>query len=203
MVNPTLDPYTANAVNDDVTPQKKIEDLKSILKVVKTGMLTTRDKDGMLHSRAMTPAGPYSDTQLTLTFLANNVSHKFEELQQDSHVNISFFDEKTTNWASFAGTATVSQDRELIKKLWSPITAAYFGDLKDGVHKGDENDPRISVIEVIPEEIQYWIATRGALGRTVENAFDAVTGKTSAPGEIRKLSSSEIQLTQGLHTKQT
>ena len=57
MVNPTLDPYTANAVNNDVTPQKKIDDLKSILKVVKTGMLTTRCQDGTLHSRAMTPAG--------------------------------------------------------------------------------------------------------------------------------------------------
>ena len=57
MSNPALDPYTTNAQNNDVTPQKKIEDLKSILKIVKTGMLTTRDKDGNLHSRAMTPAG--------------------------------------------------------------------------------------------------------------------------------------------------
>jgi hypothetical protein len=29
--------------------------------------------------------------------------------------------------------------------------------LKDGVHTGDENDPRVSVIEVIPKEIQYWL----------------------------------------------
>ena len=41
-----------------------------------------------------------SETQLTLTFIANNVSHKFEEIQNDSHVNVSFLDPSTTNWAS-------------------------------------------------------------------------------------------------------
>ncbi|KAL5528143.1 hypothetical protein ACEPAF_7279 [Sanghuangporus sanghuang] len=201
MANPSLDPYVANAENKDITPQKKIEDLKVILKTVQTGMLTTRDKDGTLHSRAMTPAGPYSDTQLTLYFLANNVSHKFEELQSDSNVNVSFYDEKSTNWASFAGTATVSQNKELIKKLWSPLTSAYFGDLKDGEHKGDENDPRVSVIEVVPNEIKYWVATHGSVTRAVETAFDAVTGRTVAPGELRTITKSEIQLTEGLHTK--
>ena len=60
MSNTTLDPYVSKAQNDDLTPQKKIEDLKSIMKTVKTGMLTARDKGGTLHSRAMTPAGRMS-----------------------------------------------------------------------------------------------------------------------------------------------
>lgn len=30
---------------------------------------------------------------------------------------------------------------------------AWFGDLGDGVHKGDEDDPRVSVIEVVPENV--------------------------------------------------
>ena len=57
MSDVTLDPYVAIAEKKDITPQKKIEGLKGVLKIVKTGMLTTRDKDGNLHSRAMTPAG--------------------------------------------------------------------------------------------------------------------------------------------------
>ena len=44
-------------------------------------------------ARAMTPAGPASDTQLTLVFIANNSSHKFPELEQDPHVNVRFYDE--------------------------------------------------------------------------------------------------------------
>lgn len=44
--------------------------------------------------------------QLTLTFIGNNASHKFEELENDAHVNVSFLNTKTTSWASYVPTAT-------------------------------------------------------------------------------------------------
>jgi hypothetical protein len=70
--NPPLDPYTANAQNDDVTLAQKIKgrcgllgcvytkthypaDLHKIIRDAQTGMLTTRASNGYLHSRAMTP----------------------------------------------------------------------------------------------------------------------------------------------------
>ncbi|KAI0062861.1 hypothetical protein BV25DRAFT_1824904 [Artomyces pyxidatus] len=201
--NPKLDPYTANAQNDDVTPSQKIADLHKVVKAAQTGMMTTRASDGHLHARAMTPAGPFSDTQLNLVFIANNASYKCEELQNDEHVNVSFFDTASTNWASYCGTARIVQDKTFIKEHWSAITSAYFGDLGDGVHKGDENDPRVVAIEVIPDEIRYWLATNGTVSRTVKAAISAVTGKGTAPGEIRTITKSEIQLTQGLHSKST
>ena len=52
-----LDPYTAKAEDNKHTPQEKIEGLHKIIQKVKTGMLTTRDTDGHMHSRAMAPAG--------------------------------------------------------------------------------------------------------------------------------------------------
>jgi hypothetical protein len=123
-------------------------------------------------------------------------------------VNVSFIDVNTTNWASISGVAKVHNDKKLIETLWSPLCvtpfpslrstlipatrsiSGYFSDLGDGVHKGDKNDPRVSVIEVIPDEvpfflppslstyfltafipqIRYWVATSGALGRAVEHA---------------------------------
>ncbi|TFK44248.1 hypothetical protein BDQ12DRAFT_672649 [Crucibulum laeve] len=196
-----LDPYTAKAENNKHTPQEKIDGLKEIIKSTSTAMLTTRSADGQFHSRAMTPAHPHSDTQLTLVFLANNVSHKFEEIQNDAHVNVSFYNHDTTAWASFSGKARVTQDKAIVKEHWSSVTAAWFGDLKDGVHKGDENDPRIAVIEVVPDEIRYWLPTKGMIGRAVDTGIGAVTGKASAPGELRTITKDEIQLTQGLHTK--
>ena len=72
--------------------------------------------------------------------------------------------------------------------------AAYFGDLGDGVHKGDENDPRVIAIEVVPDEIRYWIATSGAISRTVQTAFAAETGKGTAPGELREITAPEVSL---------
>jgi general stress protein 26 len=50
-----MDPYTEEARNNDLTTQVKIDGLKEILTAAHTGMLTTVDKNGQLHSRAMTP----------------------------------------------------------------------------------------------------------------------------------------------------
>ncbi|KAI0762108.1 hypothetical protein BD413DRAFT_217044 [Trametes elegans] len=192
MSNKELDPYTAKAENNNHTPQEKIQDLHSIVKNVKTGMLTTRSKGGHLHARAMAPAGPVHPDQVNLVFIANRASAKFDEIENDSHVNVAFYDESTTNWASYAGRAKISQDREKIAKHWSSATAAWFGDLKDGVHKGDQNDPRVAVIEVVPDEIRYWYATRGKVGQAVDIAVGAVTGNTSAPGELRTITKDEV-----------
>lgn len=71
-------------------------------------------------------------------------------------------------------------------------TAAWFSDLKDGLHTGDENDPRVSLIEVIPEEIRYWYVTKGKVGRAVEIGVGAVTGKTASPGELRTITKQEV-----------
>lgn len=76
-----------------------------------------------------------------------------EELEYDPHVNVSFYDPSTTNWISVSGTAKLSTDPNLVKQYWNASLKAWFGDLGDGVHKGDENDPRVSVIEVVPEQV--------------------------------------------------
>jgi len=196
-----LDPYTAKAENNTVSPQEKIKDLHEIVKSVETGMFTTRASDGDMHSRAMAPTALKHDTQTTLFFFANKASHKFDELDNDAHVNVSFCNAKTTSWASYSGVAKVSQDRELIKKHWHSGLSAWFGDLKDGIHKGNEDDPRVAIIEVIPNEIRYWVSTKGAVGRALEVTLDTVTGGVSVPGELRTITSEEIQLTQGLHKK--
>ncbi|ESK96673.1 protein bli-3 [Moniliophthora roreri MCA 2997] len=196
-----LDPYVSKSENKDATPQQKIHDLQQIIKSIHSGMLVTRCSDGSLHSRAMAPVTPDSETQLNLLFFANNASHKFEEIQHDSHVNVSFYNSDNTSWASYAGIATIKQDRDLIKKYWSISLSAWFGDLKDGVHKGDENDPRVSLIQVEPYEIRYFIATKGAIGRAIETGVSALTRGISSPGELRTLTKEEIQLAQGLHQK--
>lgn len=73
-----------------------------------------------------------SPSQTTLYFIANNVTHKFEELDHDNHVNVSFYDTASTSWVSYDAKAKVTQDRALIKHFWSPMISGYFGDLGDG-----------------------------------------------------------------------
>ena len=63
----------------------------------------------------------HEPNQINLVFLANRASHKFDELENDAHVNVSFYDEKTTHWASYSGIAKISQDKDLIAKHWSSL----------------------------------------------------------------------------------
>ncbi|THH02078.1 hypothetical protein EW026_g710 [Hermanssonia centrifuga] len=201
--NKELDPYSTKAkeANANLTPQQKIDGLHAIVKKVKTAMLTTRDTDGHMHSRAMAPAGPYVATQVNLVFIANKASHKFEEIQNDAHVNVSFYDEQNTNWASYCGIAKVSQDKDLIAKHWSSMTSAWFGDLKDGVHKGDQHDPRVTVIEILVDEVRYWLSTESTVAKMVDISTAALTGRASAPGELRTIGKEEVQLLQGIQSK--
>ena len=227
MSNPELDPVASKTSNTEITPLQKIEDFHKLIGDASVAMLVTRSESGALHSRAMTPCSrkpPLSSavchtpdhstaiepTQLSLFFIANNASHKFDEIKHDSHVNVSFYDQKSTGWASVSGVAKVSQDKDLIKKFWSPVfvcdprtlynaladrsgrITSFFGDLKDGTHDGSLDDPRVSLIEVVPSEIRYWVSSSSAIGRTAEIAYGALTGKARAPGESRTISDAEV-----------
>lgn len=99
-----------------------------------------------------------------------------EELESDAHVNVSFLDPSSTNWVSVTGEAKLTQNKNKINELWNPMTKAWFGDLGDGVHKGNQDDPRVSVIEVIPSEIRYWKANKGRIAQTLDIAASAITG---------------------------
>jgi general stress protein 26 len=153
----------------------------------------------------------HESNQINLIFLANRASHKFDELENDSHVNVAFYDEKTTHWASYSGVVRISQDKDLIAKHWSALyvlghalcnasayltrwwrISAWFGDLGDGIHKGDKNDPRIAVIEVIPDEVRYWLSTSNVVTKAADIVTSATTGKVSAPGELRTITKDEV-----------
>lgn len=70
----------------------------------------------------------------------------------------------------------------------------YIGDLKDGVHRGDKDDPRLAVIEVIPDEIKYWITKHSSVVREAQVAASALRGKATAPGELRTITKEEVSV---------
>ncbi|SCV69960.1 BQ2448_1354 [Microbotryum intermedium] len=186
----TNDPYTAKAASD-ASPAEKVKELREqVTNSSKFAMLTTRSKDGALHSRAMSPA---SDKGLVFVFIANNESGKFDDLDHDENVNISFSDPSTTNWASVSGTAKTISDPESIKPYWTSDLKGWFGDL-GGEKNGSYTDPRVSAIEVQPSEINYWVATRTSIGQMLEVAKSALTGDTAAPGHLRTISGSDLEV---------
>ncbi|KDE07695.1 hypothetical protein MVLG_02154 [Microbotryum lychnidis-dioicae p1A1 Lamole] len=184
------DPYTAKAASN-ASPAEMIKELRDeVIKSSKFAMLTTRSKDGTLHSRAMSPA---SDKGLVFVFIANNESGKFDDLEHDENVNISFSDASSTNWASVSGKAKTMTDPESIKPFWNPALKAWFGDL-GGEKNGTYTDPRVSAIEVRPSEINYWVSTRTSIGQVLDVAKSALTGETAAPGHLRTIYGSDLEI---------
>jgi general stress protein 26 len=185
------DPYKAANADTNVSAEQKINDLSNFIDASKFGMMTTRDaSSGKLVSRCMAVAAKESGG-IDLLFHTNTESAKTDELQDDSHVNISFLN-SSGEWASISGTATVQTDRELVKKHYNPILKTWLGDLGDGKHDGSENDPRIGVIRVKTVTATYAIVAKNFISRAAEMAQGAVTGKPAAVNNLREISEAEI-----------
>ncbi|KAI9316793.1 hypothetical protein BX666DRAFT_1858172 [Dichotomocladium elegans] len=153
-----MDPVLDKNTDSITSTEKKLEDLYKLLKDHTVCMMTTRcAESGRLVSRAMAPCPPSHDAPADLWFFSNNVTQKFKELDEDPNVNLAYYDNSTTEWVSISGKARVVNDRQKIKELYTPMLKAWFGDLKDGVHDGSQDDPRISLIHVEAETVHYML----------------------------------------------
>lgn len=147
----THDPTAKQAASagSELSPQQKIEGaLKLIKDVGGVGMFTSRSPDGKLASRAMIHATTEGNV---FSFYFNRESGKTNDLQTDDQVNLSYLNPKTGDWVSVSGKAIINTDKSKVKKHWSSGLKAWFDDKKDGKHTGDENDPRVALIDVHPE----------------------------------------------------
>ena len=88
---------------------------------------------------------------------------------------------------------TASNDDPRIKELYSKGTAAWFGDLGDGIHNGKPEDPRMAVIEVKTKYISYWKSTVTSLGFLKEVAQASLTGQVADTGVTRQLVQEDIE----------
>ncbi len=110
------------------------------------------------------------DEEGNFWFLSANDSHKNEELMMDPAVQLLFQGSSYSDFLNIYGTATVSKDKEKIKELWEPILKTWF--------TGGVDDPRISVIKVMPTEGYYWDNKHGNAVAFVKQIAGAVIGKT-------------------------
>ena len=112
---------------------------------LETAMMTTRRPDGHLESRAMATQrrAPGAD----LWFVTAEGSGKLRDLAADPHVNLSYYKDRTREWVSVSGLATISRDRAKIRELYEPDWSAWFGNEGDPRH-GTPDDPRFVLIGV-------------------------------------------------------
>lgn len=135
---------------------------------------------------------PQESNGLDLLFHANTESGKTDDLHDNSLVNLAFLT-PSGEWASISGQATVSTDRELVRKYYSPTLKAWIGDLGDGTHDGGPEDPRICIIRVAAKTAQYAVSRRTVLGAVVELARGVVQGEAPGVNKLRSISEEEVK----------
>lgn len=110
------------------------------------------------------------DDEGSLWFLSSIDSHKNDEIKLDSRVRLYFQASAHSDFLELNGHALISQDREKINELWEPILKTWFTE--------GEDDPRITVVKVVPTEGYYWNTKHGNIVAGVKMLIGAAVGKT-------------------------
>ena len=177
--------------SDDLVPtEKKLDDLYDLIDGIEIAMLTTRRPDGHLVSRPMQTQE--RETGLDLWFMTNVETHKLDDLMNDPHVNLAYYRDRSREWVSVAGLATVSTDRDLIRELYKPDWKAWLGD-DGGDRDGSADDPRIALILVEAESATYMKVTKPKPVVLFEVARAMLTGSPPKVGSIRNVTERELE----------
>ena len=108
-------------------------------------MMTTRRADGHLEARPMATQKRAGGADLW--FVSAEGTAKLRDLEGDPHVNLAYYKDRTREWISVSGLATMSRDRDKIRELYAPDWKIWFTEEGDPRH-GTPEDPRMVLIGV-------------------------------------------------------
>ena len=173
----------------ETSTSRKLDQLYKLIGDIEIAMFTTRCADGQLVSRPMATQERVSG--MDLWFVTDVSSHKLDELQADPHVNLAYYNMKSREYVSVAGTATITQDSKLIHELYKPDWRAWFGDL-GGERDGGPDDPRLALVLVEAHSVEYLVTTKSRPVVLYEVAKAMITGTPPKVGEQRTLTEREL-----------
>ena len=186
MSDKAVDRNTDNAVSTE----KKLDDLYALTDGIEIAMFATRRADGQIVSRPMQVQERTSGVDFW--FMTNIETHKLDDLMHDPNVNLAFYKDRSREWVSVAGVATVSTDRELVRELYKPDWKAWLGD-DGGDRDGSPNDPRIAIILVEARSATYMKVTKPQPVVLFEVAKALVTGSPPKVGDLRTVNEREMR----------
>jgi general stress protein 26 len=170
--------------------EDRVKKLRELVKDVEVAMMTTRRPDGDLVSRPMAvqAEAPGAD----FWFVTARETGKTDELELDPHVNLAFYKDGSREWVSVAGTAHLTDDRQLIQRLYRPDWRAWFGD-EGGDRDGTADDPRLLLIGVTAREAHFLALDKPKPVVLFEVAKGAVTGRRPDVGRTETVTGSELR----------
>ncbi|MCD9030129.1 pyridoxamine 5'-phosphate oxidase family protein [Luteimonas sp. Y-2-2-4F] len=154
-----------------------VERLAELIDDVEIAMLTTRTADGRLVSRPLRTQRVEPDG--SLWFATSADSGKVAEIGQDPRVCLAYESPSKNTYVSVSGRASVVDDRARIEALWSAPMRIFFPEGKD--------DPRLRLIRVEPETVEYWDSPGSVLGKVLYLATAAATGNPDALSEHERV----------------
>ena len=119
-------------------------------------------------------------------------AHKLDEIQDDPHVNVAYFREKTREWVSVSGTARVTGDREVVRRIYKNDWKAWFPD-EGAPRDGAAEDPRICLIGVEAHTVVFMTTDKPGPLALFVFARAMATGTAPKWGDVHKISEEEIR----------
>lgn len=130
----------------EMTREEAISKVAALIAEVPVAMLTTTSPRGWLRSRPMVAQRAPFDGDLW--FLTSRTAAKAGDVRDRRQVNVSFASPDRDCYVSIGGIATLVDDRERTRALWTPSFEPWFP-------KGVQ-DPDLVAIRVQAEEVEYW-----------------------------------------------
>lgn len=161
----------------DPTPSSEAEDVDRVWELmedIRICMLASLDGEKI---RARPMAANPRRQENVVYFLTDERGHKDEEVERDENVCLIFAKPKSGKYLTVTGRARVSNNRVLVRELWSTPAEAWW----DG-----PDDPGIRVLEVTPEDAQFWEGPHGLVA-TVAMVIAASTAGPPVMGDQRKV----------------
>ena len=156
------------------------ETLWRLVKDIRFAMFTTVHASGHLHSRPMTTQNKSIDETDSLWFFMSRHASPVVELEAESRVNVVYADPDKDSYVSVSGEATVIDDLEKKKELWTKLTEAWF--------PGGVNDPNLTLVRVKISHAHYWDVDTSQIIQLYKMAEAVITGvqpKMGKEGEVR------------------
>ena len=160
----------------------ELDQLYEMIDEIEVAMMTTRREDGHLQSRPM--ATQKRSAGADLWFVAGEETAKLANLEADPHVNLAYYKDRTREWISVSGLATLSHDRAKIRELYAPDWKIWFGEEGDSRH-GTADDPRLVLIGVEIHVASFLEVSKPAPVVLYQLAKALFTGDRAEVGETK------------------
>jgi general stress protein 26 len=161
-----------------------LETLYTQIDEIEIAMMTTRRADGHLQSRAM--ATQKRTGGADLWFVTLDGAEKLHDLSTDPHVNLAYYKDRTREWISVSGIASISRDRAKIHELYAPDWQVWFPKEGDPRH-GTKDDPRMVLIGVDIHAAVFLEMNKPQPVVLFELVKGWVTGSTPDVGELHRV----------------